>query len=434
MVSVGMLRIRGGQALKGTVSIEGSKTAACFLLAAAMASDATVTLTGLPWVNDVRAMLGIANANGISSDYDGATSVQLRLGARRGTGKIERRMANDVRASLIAAIALALRNGRSATYLPGGCGFIVRPVDIHIRVLRAAGAQVRCSDDAIAIDATRIHPFSVRVDGAFGTSAGATVSALLVAARAGGTSIIRNASSAPEIAAVIELLSQWGVRVSGTGTDNLVVTGPQYAAEAIVAVMPDRIEAGTYAIAGALTGGQVILRGIGWEQGDNLWMNLSKVGITASPVPNGVAVRRSGSCGGADVVANFFPLFPTDLHPQLVPFLASHEGESRITDICFPGRISHLAPLAEFGILSQPLQDSSGTSAYCVRPSRIRAAEGAAPDIRAGAALVLAALAAESGHWSAIHNIDQIERGYAHLPEKLAQLGGRIQVSSFLVD
>jgi UDP-N-acetylglucosamine 1-carboxyvinyltransferase len=424
-----MLRVRGGKALSGSVRIEGSKTEACFLVAAAMLSDGIVTLTGLPRVTDVRTMLQIARANGIRGEYDGAVAVRLCAAGRAGDAGIERQLASRARASIIAAVSLALRAGRVTTYLPGGCGFSVRPVDIHIRVLRAAGARVLCRGDALTIDAARIRPFSVRVDGAFGPSVGATVSALLVAACADGTSAIRNASTAPEAAGVIGLLLTWGARITGMGTGTLRVTGPVRAGDATVAVGPDRIEAGTYALAAAATGGEVILRGMNLERDSNLWMNLLKVGITASAVPHGVAVRRGGTCHGVDVIANFFPLFPTDLHPQLVPFLASHDGESHISDICFPGRTSHLAPLAGFGVVSAPLPRSPrAPGGYRVRPGSIRAGQGTAPDIRAGAALVIAALAAEQDGWSTIHNVGQIERGYMSLPEKLTKLGGTIQV------
>lgn len=432
------LHIRGGKALIGNVHIDGSKTATCLLIAASMLNDGLVTLSGVPWVSDVRTMLSIATANGVTVDFDGNETIRLSRERHDGGARIrrdcfariERSIAEAVRASIVAAVALALRHGRAVTYLPGGCGFASRPVDIHLRVLAAAGASVASSGEVLSIDASRTRAFTVSVDGPYGPSVGATVSALLLAAYVNEASVIRNVSTAPEVSAVIGMLTKCGVDVVALGSRTLRVTGPLRSGDVCVAVEPDRIEAGTYAIAAAVTGGRVVLLGMDQERDSNLWMHLSRVGVAVAPDPSGVAAWRNESCTGVDVVANYFPLFPTDLHPQLAPLLATHSSDSLVTDVTFSRRISHLAPLAKYGVVSRVLRSKDrALHAYRVSPSQIRAARGTAPDIRAGAALVVAALAASSVGWSDIHNVAQIERGYARLPEKLMRLGGDIRVT-----
>jgi UDP-N-acetylglucosamine 1-carboxyvinyltransferase len=421
-----VLFVTGGTPLKGRVRIEGGKTAAGFLVATALLADSPTELTGVPRVADVTAMIHIARANGVRVDEDGAGAVLLRPGPVGGPGRIGPALAGRARASIIAAVALALRHGRSSTHPPGGCAFAPRPIDIHLRVLAAAGARVGRSGGQLTIDARRLRPFRVGVDGPGGPSAGATVTALLTGARIAGTSEIRHANQAPETVEVARLLARWGVEVTGAGTRRITVTGPLTPRAAHAVVAPDRIEAGTFAIACAVTDGRVQLDGMDLRENDNLWTHLRAVGVEAAAVPGGVEVHRGTPPAAPEVTAGYFPHFPTDLHPQLVPLLAQRDRETGVRDLAFPGRLSHLPALADFGVVTTPAGPPD-TAGYRVRPSRLRPGHGAAPDIRAGAALVIAALGAAERGTSAIHNVGQISRGYAAFGDKLTSLGAALR-------
>ncbi len=414
--------------MTGDVQIEGGKTAAGFLIATALISHAKTVLHGIPDVHDVRAMLEIARANGMTVTGGSAVtfcaSDPVRTGAR-----ISATQAAGARASIIATVALAIRRGTAWTYVPGGCDFAVRPIDIHLRVLSAAGARVRQDGRAIHIDASRLAPFRVCVDGPGGPSLGGTVSALLLAAAVDGSSEILGANRAPEADEVVALLRAWGVTVVGEGTDRIIVTGPVQPRDVQARVRPDRIEAGTFAIAGAVTAGRVRLIGVDWHANDNLWRHLNAVGVETVPFVGGVEARLGPDPVHESVTAGYFPLFPTDLHPQVVSLLALGTSRTSVRDLAFRGRVSHLVPLSDFGVRISPSRALCCAAAgYQVHPSRLRPARGRAPDIRTGAALVLAALAGPRRSTSVIDNMRQIERGYARFADKLAGLGADIDV------
>ena len=408
------LLIEGGKKLSGTVSIEGAKNAVLPACAASLLTDDSIVIHRAPPLRDVRTILAVIEALGKDVRYDSGTITI------RSTGSLIPRASKEyverMRASFLVLGPLLARLGRAEVPLPGGCTIGPRPVDYHLQGLRAFGAEVREERDAVVITAEKLRGMRFRLPY---PSVGATEQLLMAASLADGTTTIENPSREPEVLDLVDLLKKMGARIADAD-GAFVIDGVSALRGAEHAVIPDRLEAGTYLIAGAITGGEVEVDGARSEHLTALIAALEGAGVAVEEVTGGIKVKASGGIRPLTVETAPFPGFPTDLQPPLVAFLSLAEGESTVRDTVFPTRFGYIGELVRMGATIS----LTGNTATITGVERLHGASLTAPDIRAGAALVLAALAARGA--SRIAGLEQLDRGYADLEKKLTSLGAEI--------
>ncbi len=418
--------IRGGRPLAGTVRIGGAKNAALPLMAASLLSDGPLKLTNLPHLADIATMAELLGELGVSVT-DGAgpgASPEITLTARdlqalTAPYDVVRRM----RASVLVLGPLLARAGEARVSLPGGCAIGTRPVDQHLRALEALGAQ-------ISIDGGYVHAHAEGgLDGGEITfpfvSVGATENALMAATLAKGKTTIANAAREPEIADLATCLNAMGARITGAGSDKIEVEGVTALHGAEHAVLPDRIETGTYAIAAAMTGGEVHLAGARPELLASALDLLERAGVRITRQAGGMTVSRAnGLLAGVDVMTEPYPGFPTDLQAQVMAMLAIARGAGMVTEAIFENRFMHVPELRRMGA-----DITVHNSSALVRGVRhLSGAPVMATDLRASASLVLAGLVAEGE--TVVNRVYHLDRGYERFDAKLAELGADIERTS----
>jgi UDP-N-acetylglucosamine 1-carboxyvinyltransferase len=417
-VSDPVLRVRGGGPLEGTVRLAGAKNSVLKLMAASLLGDGPVELSAVPDITDVPVMGEVLSGLG----------VEVVLDSVAGTCRLEVRDDRDVRpprdavtrirASVSCLGPLVARRGAAELALPGGDRIGARSIDLHLDGLAAMGATVERSDDGVAVRATRLEGARITLDF---PSVGATENLIMAATLARGRSVIENAAREPEIADLCRMLVAMGARITGIGSPTVVVEGVERLGGATWETCPDRIEAGTYLIAGALTGGRVRVERV---RADDLTLPLRKLmdaGATISVEGDAITVERtSDGLKAVDVVTLPYPGFPTDLQPQMMVLLTQADGMSRCTENVFESRFSFVDQLRRMGADI----DVDGHHALLSGPTALRGAELDGLDVRAGAAGVLAGLVA-SGE-TLVHDVQHIDRGYAHFVERLAALGADV--------
>ncbi len=414
------IRIRGGNPLNGVVPIAGAKNAALPLLTASLLTDDTLTLSNLPGVADIKTMIQLLQHHGVSAQppQNGAGQVSLSAASVNDTTApydLVRRM----RASILVLAPLVARFGTARVSLPGGCAIGTRPVDLHLKALAQLGAEIELSEGYIEasapnglIGANIVFPF---------VSVGATENILMGACLARGETVLSNAAREPEIADLGRCLIAMGARIEGIGTDTLRIQGVERLGGAEHNVVPDRIEAGTYAMAAAITGGRVELAGVRKELIESVLDKLSEAGVGITETETGIEVSAEpGGIVGVDVMTEPFPGFPTDLQAQMMALMTVANGASMITESIFENRFMHVPELARMGADI----NVHGASAMVrgVRP--LKGAEVMATDLRASSSLVLAALAAEGE--TMIRRVYHLDRGYERIEQKLAACGADI--------
>ncbi|MEE2969418.1 MAG: UDP-N-acetylglucosamine 1-carboxyvinyltransferase [Pseudomonadota bacterium] len=414
------IRIRGGNPLNGVVPIAGAKNAALPLLTASLLTDDTLTLSNLPGVADIKTMIQLLQHHGVSAQplQNGAGQVSLSAASVNDTTApydLVRRM----RASILVLAPLVARFGTARVSLPGGCAIGTRPVDLHLKALGQLGAEIELSEGYIEARAPNgltganiLFPF---------VSVGATENILMGACLARGETVLSNAAREPEIADLGRCLIAMGARIEGIGTDTLRIQGVERLGGAEHNVVPDRIEAGTYAMAAAITGGRVELAGVRKELIESVLDKLSEAGVGVAETETGIEVSAEpGGIVGVDVMTEPFPGFPTDLQAQMMALMTVANGASMITESIFENRFMHVPELARMGADI----NVHGASAMVrgVRP--LKGAEVMATDLRASSSLVLAALAAEGE--TMIRRVYHLDRGYERIEQKLAACGADI--------
>lgn len=414
------IRIRGGNPLNGVVPIAGAKNAALPLLTASLLTDDTLTLSNLPGVADIKTMIQLLQHHGVSAQplQNGAGQVSLSAASVNDTTApydLVRRM----RASILVLAPLVARFGTARVSLPGGCAIGTRPVDLHLKALGQLGAEIELSEGYIEARAPNgltganiLFPF---------VSVGATENILMGACLARGETVLSNAAREPEIADLGRCLIAMGARIEGIGTDTLRIQGVERLGGAEHNVVPDRIEAGTYAMAAAITGGRVELAGVRKELIESVLDKLSEAGVGIAETETGIEVSAEpGGIVGVDVMTEPFPGFPTDLQAQMMALMTVANGASMITESIFENRFMHVPELARMGADI----NVHGASAMVrgVRP--LKGAEVMATDLRASSSLVLAALAAEGE--TMIRRVYHLDRGYERIEQKLAACGADI--------
>ncbi|WP_163511842.1 UDP-N-acetylglucosamine 1-carboxyvinyltransferase [Fodinicola acaciae] len=416
------VQITGGVPLCGRVAIQGSKNTALSLYAAAFAMNAAVTLTKAPAVADTAAVIRIATGLGVPAGFN--AGVFQFPAAELTSGELDPLIASRIRLSISIAAAVLARRGTVSFPLPGGDGFCERPIDRHLAAMCAAGATLRETGGQLVATLPRGRPqaFDFSALTPYGPSLGATLSALLLAAHADGISVLRHPSPEPEITHVCRFLRAAGVAIRMGPRGTLLVAGTRRMAEVTYCVPADRMEAGTLAIAAAVTGGAIALDGISVDQlpaGFREFLGVS--GIRLADTGNALTVSGVASGPGQTIVTGPHPAFPTDLQPPATVLLARLRGRSRIVERVFPRRTSHLRGLAEFGVRSS----ETGHAAEVAGDTRLTGADVVGTDIRCAVAYVLAALAADGD--STVAGAYHLGRGHEDLPGKLRALGARIR-------
>jgi UDP-N-acetylglucosamine 1-carboxyvinyltransferase len=412
------IRIRGGRQLDGSIRISGAKNAALPLMAAALLSPEPLVLSNVPDLADISTMGKLLIELGVAVERDGDQVTMTA--ADGGSTTADYDLVRKMRASVLVLGPLLARYGEAKVSLPGGCAIGARPVDLHLSALEALGAEIK-------LEAGYVHARAPR--GLTGTrivfpkvSVGATENLLMAACLAKGTTVLANAAREPEITDLAECLVKMGAKIEGIGSDTLAITGTSGLHGTTHAVVPDRIECGTYAIAAAITGGSVELKGARLDHVQALAQTLAKARVDVTPTPEGFRVaRRNGRLRGVDVMTEPFPGFPTDLQAQLMSLMTVAEGAAMITETIFENRFMHVPELARMGADVTVHQ----ASALVRGVETLRGAQVMATDLRASVSLVLAGLAAEGE--TIINRVYHLDRGYEKLEQKLAGCGAEIE-------
>lgn len=417
------LVVEGGGPLEGTIKIQGSKNGALPLLAATLLSDGRCTLSNVPDLADVRTLLEILSELGMSVDQRGPNTFSMRV-EDEGKSVARYDLVSQMRASIYVLAPLLAKRGYAKVSLPGGCVIGLRPVDLHLKGLRALGAEIELDHGYIVARAPggRLKGGKVFLGGAFGSSVGATANTLMAASLADGKSVIEGAACEPEVAELAHFLNRMGATITGIGTPRLVVTGVPSLRGARQAVIPDRIEAGTYMAAAAMTGGKITLEDVRLDHLGAVVDTMQKVGLEINEVDEEtITVCRTGPIMPVRVTTLPYPSYPTDTQAQLVSVLAMAQGISVVTEKIYPDRFMHLAELNRMG--AEVMKE--GASAVIRGVPVLKGTDVMASDLRAGAALVIAGLAAEG--FTRVHRVYHIDRGYERMEEKLNSLGAKIE-------
>jgi UDP-N-acetylglucosamine 1-carboxyvinyltransferase len=421
------IRIVGGKPLNGLIPISGAKNAALPLMIASLLTDRTVTLENLPRLADVHLLVRILSNHGVDYSIDGR-----RQGEELDAGQTVHMTAREIvdttapydlvsrmRASFWVIAPLLARCGEARVSLPGGCAIGTRPVDLLLMALERLGAEIEI-DAGYAVARAPKGLRGAKIDFPKVTVGGTHV-ALMAATLAQGTTLIRNAAREPEVGDLADLLIKMGAKIRGAGTSEIEVEGVARLNGAKHRVLPDRIEAGTYAMAAAMTGGDVLLQGARAEHLQAALDVLALTGATVEASDEGLRIRRNGGpIKPVDVSTAPFPGFPTDLQAQFMALMTMADGESRITETIFENRFMHVQELARFGAQIR----LEGDSAIVKGVRRLKGAPVMATDLRASVSLVIAALAAEGE--SMVQRVYHLDRGFEALERKLSRCGADV--------
>ena len=411
--------VQGGHPLFGEVRISGAKNAAVAIIPAALLVDGVCRIENIPQISDVTALLKILEQLGANVRFLNRSSVEIDC-RHISTTQVSQELAHKIRASYYLIGALLGRFGEVEVSMPGGCNFGgVRPIDQHVKGFVAMGAEVREGDFICAkAEGGRMKGANIYLDV---VSVGATMNIMMAAALAEGTTVIENAAKEPHIVDLANFLNSMGADIKGAGTDTIRIFGVDKLHGGSYAIIPDQIEAGTYMAAVAACGGQVLVRGIIPKHMDCITAKLQEMGVQVEEQDDTLLVRRSGKLHRANVKTLPYPGFPTDMQPQITVALCLAEGTSMVTEGVWDNRYRYVGELTRMGAQIRV----EGRSAVVEGVEHLNAASVQAYDLRAGAAMVIAALAAEGT--SEVSNVHYIERGYEDIIEKLRSIGAQIE-------
>ncbi len=413
------LVIRGGNRLEGSVEVHGAKNAVLPQIAASLLSAEPLELSNVPDLSDVTTMVNVMQEFGVAATQLPGRVLRLDASQVRSADArydIVRRM----RASILVLGPLVARFGTARVSLPGGCAIGARPVDLHLKALIALGADVDVEGGYIIAKSPGDRLQGARIV-LSSPSVGATETALMAASLARGETEIINAARDPEVCDLALCLTAMGARIEGAGTHRILISGVENLRRARHELIPDRIEAGTYAIAAAITGGHLELLNAHLEHLATVGAALEQAGVEIWPTDRGLMISRDGPLRAVDIVTEPYPGFPTDLQAQFMALMAIAPGASMLRETVFENRFMHVPELARLGanVLLQ------GTTAVVRGVEQLHAAEVMATDLRASVSLVLAGLAAQGE--TVVHRIYHLDRGYESLDKKLVQCGADIR-------
>jgi UDP-N-acetylglucosamine 1-carboxyvinyltransferase len=409
-------RIEGPARLQGDVETSGAKNAALPCLAAALLTAEPVHLSNLPDVRDVRTLQRLLAHTGVFlSARPGEATIEAR---EIGHGEAPYDLVKTMRASVLVLGPLLARSGQVRVSLPGGCAIGVRPIDLHLEAFRRLGAEVVLEHGYVEAKAARLEGATIVFETVTVTG---TENAMLAATLARGSTVLENAAREPEVADLARLLRAMGARIHGEGTETITIDGVAALHGASHAVLPDRIEAGTYALAGAVTRGDVRVRGCRPDHLEALTERLAGAGARVETGADTLRVRAAGRLSARDISTAPYPGFPTDLQAQWMALSTGMEGVSTITETIFENRFQHVAELQRMGARIR----LEGRRAIVDGPAPLTGARVMASDLRASAALVLAALAARGE--TVIDRVYHLDRGYEKMETRLIGLGASVR-------
>ncbi len=408
--------VKNSGKLSGTIKIEGAKNAALPIISASLLSGGECRLTNVPNVNDIILISEIlCKLGGKLSDLSNS---ELKIDTSKlKSVKPPYDLVSGLRASFLVMGPLLAREGKAVVSLPGGCRIGTRPVDLHLKGFREMGAEISQSHGVITAKAKRLYGAEIYLDY---PSVGATENIMMAATLAEGTTIINNAATEPEITDLAAFLRKMGAKIKGDGTEKITVIGVNSMHGAEYSVMPDRIEAGTYLVAAAAAGGDVTVKGCKPAHLKPITAKLTEMGAEITEGSGSVKIKADGRLKAADISTLPYPGFPTDMQAQFSALLSTSDGTSIVKETVFENRFLYAGGLKRMGANIK----TEGRSAIIEGEKQLTGAPVEATDLRAGAALVIAALSAKGS--SEISEIEHIDRGYFHMDEKLNSLGANI--------
>ena len=409
--------IKGGNPLVGEVEIGGAKNAALAILAAAIMTDETVLIDNLPDVNDINVLLDAIA--GIGASVHRIDRHTVRINGKGITNfDIEYEYIKKIRASYYLLGALLGKYKKAVVALPGGCNIGSRPIDQHLKGFRALGADVDIMHGAIVAKADELHGSHIFLDV---VSVGATINIMMAASLAPGRTILENAAREPHVVDVANFLNSMGANIKGAGTDVIRIKGVEKLHRTEYSIIPDQIEAGTFMFAAAATGGDVTVKNVIPKHLEATTAKLEEIGCEVEEFDDAVRVRAPKRLHRTHVKTLPYPGYPTDMQPQIAVTLALAEGTSIVTESIFENRFKYADELSRMGANIKV----EGNSAIIDGVKKFTGARVSAPDLRAGAALVIAGLAAEG--ITVVDDIVYIQRGYENFEDKLRSLGAEIE-------
>ena len=408
--------IRGGVPLRGRVEISGAKNAALPLMAAALLTDGPCDLANVPALKDIQTISTLLQGLGVRVQHLGGAKMRLNAASLAGW-EAPYDLVKTMRASILVLGPLIARYGRARVSLPGGCAIGARPVDQHLEGIRALGADIDLAHGYIDARATRLRgaDITLRLSTVTGTE-----NLMMAAALAEGRTRIRPAAREPEVVCLAEVLNSMGARIHGAGTHTLEIEGVSSLRPFQHTVIPDRIEAGTFAVAAAITGGQVEVADCIPAHLEAVIKKLRQAGVHVETGERTLYVERRGPLSPVAIITMPYPGFPTDMQAQMMALMALAQGASTVRETVFENRLMHVAELARMGV---PIE-VWGRVARVHGQAHLSGAQVMATDLRASACLILAGLAAQGE--TVIARVYHLDRGYERIEEKLAALGACI--------
>lgn len=412
-----IMEIEGNRELSGTIRISGAKNATVALIPAAILTDEEATICNVPEITDTDALCDILNE--LNVDVKRASESIIINPKNMINIEIAEKFSKKLRASYYFMGALLGKYKKAVMYFPGGCSIGARPIDLHLKGFEALGATVKNEKNKYIVEAQELHGANIYLDIA---SVGATINIMLAAVKAKGTTVIDNAAKEPEIVNVATFLNNMGARISGAGTSTIKIEGVEALHKCFHEVIPDRIEAGTYIIIGALCGKNLKIDNIIPDHVDSLLSKLEEIGTELEVGTDYVIISKSDTYKSTTIKTLVYPGFPTDLQQPFTVLLTQCNGKSKVTETIWENRFMHIPYLNDLGA-DITVKNQTAT---IIGPTKLTGTSVVATDLRAGAAMVAAGLLAEGT--TTITNVEHILRGYEQIVEKLTSVGAKIKI------
>ncbi len=412
-----VIEIDGGHKLTGSIRVSGAKNATVALIPAAILTDEEVTICNVPEITDTNDLCEILNT--LKVDTKRASESIIINPSKMENTEITEEFSKKLRASYYFMGALLGKYGKASMYFPGGCSIGARPIDLHLKGFEALGAKVTVDKNKYTVEADELKGANIYLDIA---SVGATINIMLAAVKAKGKTIIDNAAKEPEIVNVATFLNNMGAKITGAGTSSIKIEGVDYLHQCFHEVIPDRIEAGTYIIIGALSGAPLKVDNIIPEHIDSLMSKLEEIGVNLELGSDYVIINSKDSYKSTNIKTAVYPGFPTDLQQPFTVLLTQSSGKSKVTETIWENRFMHIPYLNDLGA-DITVKNQTAT---ILGPTRLKGCQVVATDLRAGAAMIAAGLKADGR--TTITNAEHILRGYEDIVEKLSEVGAKIRI------
>jgi UDP-N-acetylglucosamine 1-carboxyvinyltransferase len=411
--------VKGGKQLKGSIEISGSKNATLPVMTAALLAESPCALGNIPLLNDIKTMAEVLRRLGAQVEWKDHQLLINPAGFNQFEAPYE--LVKTMRASIYSLGACLAKLGEAKVSLPGGCAIGARPIDLHLKGVEQLGAQVTIQHGYVHAKASKLKGATIHLSGPHGPSVGATVNVTMAATAAEGTTVIEGASSEPEVEELVRFLNAMGAQIEGMGTSRLVIPGRKALKGVNYSVIPDRVEAGTFMVAAAITRGDVTLTRANPRHLEAVTDRLRAIGVKVEETPQGLRVTGNGAYRPANVMVLPYPGFPTDMQAQIMALLCVVDGVSLVTETIWENRFMHVFELNRMGA------DVTIDRSYAVVKGvpKLSGAPVMASDLRASAALILAGLVAEGE--TLVQRVYHLDRGYEKIEAKLSSLGADIQ-------